>query len=144
VQLDERLKQDTIYIKTLGLSELLLMNNACYPWLILVPKIKNAVEIIDLSKEHRDILMDEITYCSQMLQKLHVPYKINIATLGNVVRQMHIHIIARNQDDATWPEPVWGKDKPRKLYDNEQSASLIELYNNYSCFTPRSLTQTSN
>ena len=98
-ELDSVLKKDTIHIKDLKLCTLLLMDNALYPWLILVPKKANLVEIIDLEPEDRILLMTEISFISNIVKKEFNADKLNIAALGNVVKQLHVHIIARYQND---------------------------------------------
>lgn len=106
--LDARLAADTAVIGDLPLSRLLLMNDARWPWLILVPRRPAISEIIELSREDRSILMDEISACSALLKTLAAPHKINVAALGNVVRQLHIHVLARFLEDPAWPKPVFG------------------------------------
>jgi len=85
------------------------MNNKQFPWLLLIPEVENASEWIDLTREHQHRLSDEIMITSHMLQALVTPDKLNIATLGNQVRQLHVHVIARYAHDSAWPNPVWGR-----------------------------------
>lgn len=106
--LNHTLKQDTHFVARLALSQVLLMNNQDYPWIILVPEQEGVTEWIDLSPEQRYQLMDEITLLSTALKHLFKVDKLNIASLGNIVSQCHIHVIARRYDDAAWPSPVWG------------------------------------
>ena len=106
--LDPRLDADTYPLGRLALSRLLLMNDARYPWLILVPERADLAEIIDLSETEQILLMREITLASQVLRKLFDPDKLNIGALGNRVRQLHVHVLARFVSDAAWPGPVWG------------------------------------
>ena len=106
--LDPQMEQDTRFITRLALSRVLLMNDARYPWVILVPERTCAVEIIDLGETDRAMLLAEICQVSEALRQLHRPHKLNVAALGNQVRQLHIHVIARQTDDAAWPGPVWG------------------------------------
>lgn len=117
--LDPRLKNDTIFIKDLKLSKLLLMNNKLYPWLILVPKKHNITEIIDLTSSEQQTLLNEINQISTLLQKIYNPDKLNIAALGNMVSQLHIHLIARYKNDATFPKPVW-IDNRKEFYSEEE------------------------
>lgn len=107
--LDATLKQDTYYVGTLSLTQVLLMNNQDYPWIILVPEVEGAVEWTDLSHEQRHRLMDEITLVSTLLRQAFKVDKLNIASLGNIVPQCHIHVIGRRRDDEAWPSPVWGR-----------------------------------
>ncbi len=108
--LDSKLDNDAIEVAELTLCKVLLMNNSLFPWLILVPKINNVVELFDLDAENRRILVEETSQIAGMLKNITSADKINIATLGNIVAQMHIHIIARHKNDAAWPNPVWGAE----------------------------------
>lgn len=123
--LDQRLKNDTFQIADLKISKLLLMNDANYPWLILVPKKENLTELTDLSFDEQIEVLREINLVAEILQKNFPCDKINIAALGNVVSQLHIHIIARQKTDATFPKPVWGNAKA-KPYLNDEAKILIE------------------
>ncbi len=124
-KLDPQLKKDTFFIKDLKLCQVLLMNNSLYPWFILVPKKANLVEIIDLSKEEQILLMEEIAVVSKALKHRLNPKKLNIANLGNMVSQLHIHIIARFENDLTFPKPVWGHSQT-KNYKEEELEKVIE------------------
>jgi diadenosine tetraphosphate (Ap4A) HIT family hydrolase len=106
--LDPRLAADTIVVGDLSLSRVLLMNDARFPWLILVPRRAQLREIVDLAASEQSALMGEITAVSLALQRLTSPHKLNVAALGNQVAQLHVHVIARFTDDAAWPRPVWG------------------------------------
>lgn len=92
----------------LPMSRLLLMDDARFPWLILVPRVAGARELIDLDETDRSSLLAEITTVGRALEALLRPEKLNIAALGNVVAQLHVHVIARNSNDSAWPRPVWG------------------------------------
>ncbi len=122
-KLDETLQKDTFLIADFDLSKLLLMNNSNYPWLILVPKIANLVEFNDLEFNQQLILVKEINFVSKILQEKYNPHKLNIAMLGNMVRQLHIHIIARFENDAAFPKPVWGGES--KNYDDLTAYKLV-------------------
>lgn len=111
--LHPQLVGDTHPIATLALSELRLMDDANYPWLILVPRVPDARELIDLDSAAQARLMEEIGRCSRALQSLFRPHKLNVATLGNLVPQLHVHVIARHTDDPAWPAPVWGRVNAR-------------------------------
>lgn len=106
--LDPRLAADTIPLGRLALSRVLLMNDARYPWLILVPERPDLAEIIDLPVADRITLMSEISAASEVLRAMHQPDKLNVGALGNRVRQLHVHVIGRFQSDEAWPGPVWG------------------------------------
>ena len=108
--LDPVLERDTFLVADLKLCSALLMNNALFPWLILVPRVEGAKEIIDLSADERGWLMDEICHASSALQAIYKPDKLNVAALGNQVAQLHVHVIARMTTDTAWPNPVWGKE----------------------------------
>jgi diadenosine tetraphosphate (Ap4A) HIT family hydrolase len=122
--LDGRLAADTIGVTGLWLSELRLMNDARFPWLILVPRVAGASEIVDLAKADRAALCDEITAVSQTLMAVADCDKLNVAALGNIVRQLHVHVVARREGDAAWPGPVWGHGKA-VAYRPEDRDSLI-------------------
>ena len=108
-RLDPRLEGDTHAIGELVLSRLLLMDDARYPWLILVPRIAGARELFDLDSGDRTTLLGELDGVGRALESLFNPEKFNIAALGNVVPQLHVHVIARYSTDAAWPQPVWGR-----------------------------------
>jgi diadenosine tetraphosphate (Ap4A) HIT family hydrolase len=112
-ELDSRLAADTIPLGSLSLARVLLMNDARYPWLILVPQRPDLVEIIDLPAADRLMLMDEVSAASETLRSLFQPDKLNVGALGNRVRQLHVHVLARYQSDAAWPGPVWGVGEAR-------------------------------
>lgn len=105
--LDPKIAADTVPIVGFGLSDLRLMNDARFPWLLLVPRVV-ATEIVDLKDHQRSPLLDEITVVSAALRQATGCHKLNVAALGNVVRQLHIHVIARFTTDVAWPKPVWG------------------------------------
>jgi diadenosine tetraphosphate (Ap4A) HIT family hydrolase len=103
-----QLAQDTVPVGDLALSRVLAMNDANYPWLILVPRVAGAVEILDLDDIARVQLMNEIARTARALKSVTACDKLNIAAIGNVVPQLHVHVVARRQGDAAWPRPVWG------------------------------------
>ena len=106
--LDPRLVADTVPIGDLFLSRVLLMDDARFPWAILVPRRPDLREIIDLEPRDRAVLYREIEALSEAIQRVFAPLKLNVAALGNVVPQLHVHVIARYAEDAAWPRPVWG------------------------------------
>jgi diadenosine tetraphosphate (Ap4A) HIT family hydrolase len=106
--LHPQLERDTLPVGDLPLSRVLLMNDANFPWLIMVPRHAGAVEIFDLDAPERTRLMSELALLAQLLKDLTGCDKINIAAIGNVVPQLHVHLVARRRDDAAWPRPVWG------------------------------------
>lgn len=107
-QLNAVLARDTCEITRLTLCRVLLMNDKNYPWVILVPERADLAEIHDLVVEDQQLLMAEMSRVSTALKQLYQPDKINIGALGNIVSQLHVHIIARFESDAAWPGPVWG------------------------------------
>jgi diadenosine tetraphosphate (Ap4A) HIT family hydrolase len=107
-ELHPRIAQDSVTVTDWPLCRVLLMNDSTYPWLLLVPRRHGVVEITDLTPEDQHVLLDEITRASTALRQAVSPHRINIAALGNVVAQLHVHVIARDTDDAAWPRPVWG------------------------------------
>ncbi len=108
-QLHPRLEQDCIAVGRLELCRVLMMNDSQYPWFILVPERANLLEIYQLSKAEREVLIEESSYLAENLAKLYKADKMNIAAIGNLVPQLHIHHIVRYQTDKAWPAPVWGK-----------------------------------
>ncbi|KZY42414.1 histidine triad (HIT) protein [Pseudoalteromonas shioyasakiensis] len=105
------------------LCKVLLMNDSQYPWFILVPRVAGVKEIIDLSEELQITLLQESGKLSKLLQQVFNPDKLNVAALGNMVPQLHVHHIARFTTDAAWPTPIWGK-LPAVPYSDEQIAAL--------------------
>jgi diadenosine tetraphosphate (Ap4A) HIT family hydrolase len=106
--LHAQLADDTHPLATFELSELRLMDDSNYPWLVLVPQLPDAVELIDLDAAQRHLLTDEIDRAGRALRHVFRPDKLNVAALGNQVLQLHVHVIARFRDDPAWPRPVWG------------------------------------
>jgi len=112
--LHPQLQNDTALVGDLALSRLLAINDADYPWLILVPRRLGVTEIVDLSDEDAARLMAEIAQVSRLLKDVTRCDKLNIGAIGNVVPQLHIHIVARQKDDPLWPKPVWGAGAGRQ------------------------------
>lgn len=106
--LHPQLADDTHPVAQFELCELRLMDDANHPWLILVPKVDGAVELIDLDEAQQQQLTREIAATSRALQGAFAPHKLNVAALGNLVPQLHVHVIARYREDIAWPRPVWG------------------------------------
>ena len=124
--LDERIESDSIFIGDLPLCKFLLMNDSNYPWFLLVPRRVEIKEIFDLSEDDREQLDFETVEASKFIKSSFNPEKINIASLGNIVSQFHVHIIARYTDDISWPDPVWGK-YPYSEYEGTQSEDLLKI-----------------
>jgi diadenosine tetraphosphate (Ap4A) HIT family hydrolase len=107
-RLDERLARDALVIGDLPLCRVLLMNDVRWPWLILVPRREGLVELIDLDPPDQTRLMDEAGRAARFLKSQARADKINVGALGNIVRQLHLHVVARVLGDPAWPGPVWG------------------------------------
>lgn len=122
--LNPNLEKDTINIGDLPLSRVLVIKDANYPWLLLVPRRPDTVEIIDLSEVEQAQLITEINRVARALKEIAKPDKLNIAALGNAVPQLHIHIIARRKTDAAWPRPVWGV-VPALAHDPQEVENFI-------------------
>jgi len=114
--LDPRLAADTLSLGRFPLSLLLLMNDATYPWCVLVPRRAGVTEIFDLAPADRAQLLAESCHLGERLKATFSAHKLNVAALGNIVPQLHLHHVARFRDDPAWPQPVWGR-APRVPYD---------------------------
>jgi diadenosine tetraphosphate (Ap4A) HIT family hydrolase len=119
-----QLQKDTIDIGDLPLCRVLVIKDAQYPWLLLVPRRPEIVEIIDLDEVEQAQLMTEISRVARALKEVTKCDKLNIAALGNVVPQLHVHVIARRSSDAAWPRPVWGV-MPPLAHDAEEVQNFI-------------------
>lgn len=122
--LHPQLERDTVPVGDLKLSRVLLINDANYPWVLLVPRRAGAVEMIDLSDAEQVDLMAEIARASRVMKAMTGCAKINVAALGNMVPQLHVHVIARGRSDPAWPKPVWGAVPPR-VYGNAALISML-------------------
>jgi diadenosine tetraphosphate (Ap4A) HIT family hydrolase len=106
--LDPRLVADTLPVADLRLCAVRLMNDARFPWLVLAPRRAGLVELADLAGEERALLVEEVVRAGEVLRAIFAADKLNIGALGNIVRQLHVHVVARRIGDAAWPGPVWG------------------------------------
>ncbi len=122
-EMDKRLVGDTVELGDFALSRVLLMNDSRYPWLILVPRVVDASEVFDLQLEQQQELWQETQVVAHALKHAFAADKINIATLGNVVSQLHMHIVVRMQNDEAWPAPIWG----RGIAQPYSESALIEM-----------------
>lgn len=129
-ELHPRLAADSMWVCELSLSQVRLSNNAAFPWIILIPKQANMVEIIDLSLNDQNQLLQEIRLASYVMRKLFQPTKLNIANLGNLVAQLHIHVIARFSTDPAWPNPVWNNQEAQYVLEEQQQciAQLVTAF----------------
>lgn len=121
--LDLRLARDSKDVTNLPLCNVRLMDNKLFPWVVLVPRVEGASDWIDLDRDQQHQLSDEIAVVSHILKALVTPDKLNVAALGNMVPQLHIHVIARYKGDKAWPNPVWGG--PAEEYSEEESRRFI-------------------
>ncbi len=126
-ELDTRLAADSVLIADGPLSQIRLMNDARFPWVVLVPRVAGASEWIDLSGDQQRLLLAEINQISRHLKQKPNVTKLNIGALGNIVRQLHVHLIGRFEGDAAWPGPVWGSGPAQRL-DTNVLAERVEIW----------------
>ncbi len=122
--LHQKLAEDTLPVTELELSSVLLMNDARFPWCIVVPRLAGLRDLHEVPAASKHQLLAEIDGVAEALQTLTRAYKMNVAALGNMVEQLHVHVIARQQTDAAWPGPVWGVGEAVS-YDPEAAAALV-------------------
>lgn len=115
--LDPRLEADSAFVAEGPLSQVRLMNDARFPWLLLVPRVEGVSEWIELDGAQQRMLLAEIHRAGSFLRNEPGVEKLNIGALGNVVRQLHVHLVGRHEGDAAWPGPVWGAGTPVRLGD---------------------------
>ncbi len=125
--LHERLEADSAFVRELRLCQLRVQNVKVAPWLILVPRRAGAREIHRLETADRAQLMEEIALASRVLEDLFKPDKINVGALGNIVPQLHVHVVARFRGDAAWPAPVWGRVDPAPYGDADLAAVIADI-----------------
>ncbi|MBB3952768.1 HIT domain-containing protein [Aureimonas jatrophae] len=126
-ELDPRLHADTRLLADLELCRLVLMNDRRWPWAILVPRRTGVVEITDLTAEERALLVEEAARVAGALRETTGAEKTNVATLGNAVRQFHLHVVARREGDPNWPGPVWGFGQREPWNDEEAGTFAARL-----------------
>ncbi len=126
VALDSRIEADSFAVADMPLCAVRLMRDANYPWLVLVPRRSGVSEILDLGAEDRTRLMAEIVAASEALRASVRCDKLNVAALGNMVPQLHVHVIARRTDDPAWPKPAWGA-VPARSYAPGEAEALARL-----------------
>ena len=113
--------KDSHFIIKLKLCSIRLIDNSNFPWIILIPNRKNVTDITELNSKDQIVLIKEIVHCSKLLKKIFKTKKLNVEKIGNIVPQLHIHIIARYKKDSTWPQSVWvtkGKPYSKKKLSN--------------------------
>ncbi|MBJ7485208.1 HIT family protein [Brevundimonas sp.] len=130
-EIDPRLLANSMALPPLGLSDLRLMDDVRFPWLVLIPRVPGATELDDLDPAQRAVLIEEIALAGAMVralsQALDQPInKLNTAALGNVTAQLHVHIVGRRRDDPLWPDPIWGRGPPVARAEGE-TARLAAL-----------------
>jgi len=125
-ELDRQLDHDCLFLTDWPLCRVLRMNDRAYPWLILVPRRVGKREIIDLSTADQTELLGEIGRASRAIKKALKPEKLNVAALGNVTPQLHVHVIGRFTDDAAWPRPIWGIQKPQPFDSDDAEVEVIQ------------------
>lgn len=125
-KLHEQLEKDTVKIGDLPLCELLLINDANYPWCVLVPRRAEITEVYQLNQADRAQLLEESCVLSEVMQQVFSAKKMNVAALGNMVPQLHLHHIARFEEDNAWPGPIWGV-VPAKAYENSALQERVEV-----------------
>lgn len=127
--LHDQLRRDTLAVCRMKLCLVQLMNDAQYPWLILVPTVENLTEIADLTEKQRKLLINEIAQAERVLQHVFQPHKLNVGALGNMVSQLHVHVVARFREDPAWPAPIWGKLPTRPYEEAVLRATIAKLQN---------------
>jgi diadenosine tetraphosphate (Ap4A) HIT family hydrolase len=125
--LDTRLANDAIFVGNLDLSELRLMNDRRFAWTVLIPRRPALTELFELARDERALLTEEIAAVSEALRRIMNADKMNVAALGNQVRQLHVHVIARHEGDAAWPWPIWGKGTIEPYRAGEAEALTAQL-----------------
>jgi len=124
---DPRLAQDSHLLAQGPLSQLRLMDDLRFPWLVLVPRIEGASEWLDLEPTPQRQLLDELNHAAASLRAWQPCDKLNVGALGNIVRQLHVHLVARREGDAAWPGPVWGAGSMQRAPDEQRSERLQAL-----------------
>ena len=124
-KVNKRFLKDSHLIVDLKLCTIRLIDNAKFPWIILIPKRKNITDISELNSNDQMLLMKEIVHCSKLMKRIFRTKKLNVEKIGNIVPQLHIHIIARSTKDSTWPLSVWVIKG--KLYSKESLKKIIDL-----------------
>ena len=123
-KIDKRFLKNSHFITELKLCNIRLIDNAKFPWIILIPNRKNITDITELNSKDQILLMKEIVYCSKIMKKIFKTKRLNVEKIGNIVPQLHIHVIARSINDSAWPLSVWVvKGKP---YSKESLKKIID------------------
>ncbi|WP_296814854.1 HIT domain-containing protein [Brevundimonas sp.] len=122
---DPAFEAGSINVCDLGLCQVRLQDDARFPWLILIPRVAGAVELVDLGRKDQGRLMGEIAQASEAVRALGAHLgrpveKLNVAAIGNVTAQLHVHVVGRRRDDGLWPDPVWGRGEARRYGDRRE------------------------
>ena len=125
--LDARLAGDSVLVADGPLSQLRMMDDARFAWLVLVPRIADAVEWLDLDGASQRLLLAEVNLAGRVLRGLGPVHKLNIGMLGNIVRQLHVHVVVRQEGDAAWPGPVWGSGPAQRLGADARDERIAAL-----------------
>ena len=126
-RLDERLERDSELVTVLGLCQLRLMKDSRWPWLLLVPQRSGISEIFELTPLDQTLLTFETNSVAEALKRATGVKKINVAAIGNIVSQLHVHIIGRSEGDANWPGPIWGHGKAEPYRDGAEQKLLNKV-----------------
>ena len=118
---------DSRFVKDLLLCQVRLHYNAAFPWILLIPRVEKIYEVIDLTYQDQQRLMEEIVVVSCAMKAIFSPFKLNIASLGNIVPQLHIHIIARYEQDQAWPHPVWASGIQSSYHPEEMENRVMKI-----------------
>lgn len=123
-ELDARLAADSLFVADGPLSQVRLMDDARWPWLVLVPRVEGASEWIDLDGNQQRLLLAEVNLVSRLLREEAGVDKLNLGALGNIVRQLHVHLVGRHEGDAAWPGPVWGSGPMQRFGPDQREARI--------------------
>ena len=125
MSLDKKLEDSSFHIINFSLCDVRLINNKNYPWFMLIPRVENITEIFELTRDQQMQLMHEIAHLSRVIQAHFKPDKLNVGALGNIVSQLHVHVITRFKTDALWPHSVWQENLKNTPYTESEKESLI-------------------
>ena len=134
-KLDTKLEKDCFILGEMTNCLVLLMNNKVAPWFILVPKVAGVSELHELDTKMQTSLMDEINRLSAFIKQQFIVDKLNVAAIGNIVKQLHIHVVARTEDDYCWPGVVWGTDFKEQYLEEEVNEVASKMRNKLTGFS---------
>jgi diadenosine tetraphosphate (Ap4A) HIT family hydrolase len=129
-KINKNFLKDSHFITEFKLCSIRLIDNSKFPWIILVPKRKNTTDISELSSKDQILLMKEIVYASKIMKKTFKAFNLNVEKIGNIVSQLHIHIIARSQKDSSWPLSVW-VEKKQTYFKEDLKKTIKKLKKNF-------------